>query len=286
MFSLPIGIYDDLWYPKCDRHTMEHPFFSLSKKKDVRPRFYQSPNGQVHVVVTPSILGLPTIWDKDLLIYVATLIRGAMNKGRLGPENRPIPISSHNFLTATGKGDGMQQYHGLISTLDRLKSCMVKTSIQTNSVIFTESFSLLDNYKVAACTKSGKISVLEIKVCDWLYGAIWNDKSEMLSVHKDYFKLNGGIERRLYELSRKHCGRQPFWKVNIKTLWEKSGSTATLKKFRHMLFKGQADLGTLPEYRVELLPEKDQVIFYSVNFKRPLLALMRSHLLPVDSTVY
>lgn len=276
---LPInGIYDESWHPKCDRHTMEHPFFSLSKKNNnFAPKIYTSPNGQVQLTVTPSVLGLPTIWDKDLLIYVSTLLREAMNRGDLGSVNRPILISSCNFFAATGKGDGTQQYKGLMKTLDRLKSCMIKTSIQTNSTIFTEAFNLLDYYKVAVSTKTGKVSVLEIKVSDWLYGAIWNANSEMLNVHRDYFKLHGGIERRLYELARKHCGRQSYWRVNIDTLWKKSGSTATLKKFRNMVFEGQKDLGTLPDYRVELRPESDQVIFYSIHFKKPLLAMMDAH---------
>jgi plasmid replication initiation protein len=278
--NLSLFVSDFLsWNPKGERHTMEHPFFSLSKKKkDKTPRHYESPDGKAQLTVTPTVLGLPTIWDKDLLIYTATLIREAMNKGTLGSENKAIRIDTANFMEATVKGDGTQQRKGLIDTLDRLKGCMIKTTIETGGTSYTEAFSLLDSYKIAVKTKTGKVAALEIKVCDWLYGAVWNDTQEMLSINRDYFKLVGGIERRLYELARKHCGRQPFWKVGMETLWQKSGSTAELKEFRRKIFKGQVDLGTLPDYRVQLKPELDQVWFFSKHHKEPIQAIIDTNL--------
>lgn len=269
--SLFVG---DFFYPKSDRHSMEHPFFSLAKKKDVKPRHYESPDGKNQLTVMPTGYGMPTIWDKDLLIYTATLIREAMNEGRLGLENKAIRIDTANFFEATVKGDGASQRKALLNTLQRLKGCTIETTIETNGTSYTEGFSLLDSYKVAVKTKTGKVASLDIKVCDWLYGAIWNAEQEMLSIHRDYFKLDGGIERRLYELARKHCGRQPYWKVDVETLWTKSGSQGELKKFRHSIFKGQVDLGTIPEYRVILKPEIDQVWFFSKNHKDGVLALL------------
>jgi len=255
---------------------MEHPFFSLSKRRNTQPRHYESPDGKSKVTVMPTGYGMPTIWDKDLLIYVSTLIRESMNRGDMGAENRPIRITTWNYLEATNKGDGTAQYKGVLDALRRLKGCNIETTIETNGTSHTKGFSLLNDYDIAVKTKTGKVASLEIKVCDWLYGAIWNDTQEMLSINPDYFKLDGGIERRLYELARKHCGGQPFWKVGMETLWEKSGSTAELKKFRHMVFRGQVDLGTLPDYRVELRPEDDQVVFYSKHHKAPVKALLEA----------
>src|SRR5467141_940063 len=55
------------WALKDDRHTMEHPMFSLSKKPDRKIRHYEH-NGST-VTVEPSVRGMATIWDKDILIY-------------------------------------------------------------------------------------------------------------------------------------------------------------------------------------------------------------------------
>lgn len=284
--NLSLFVADFLsWNPKGDRHTMEHPFFSLSKRRDVKPRHYESPDGKAHLTIMPTGYGLPTIWDKDLLIYASTLIREAMNRGDMGETNRAIKIDVWNYLESTVKGDGAAQYKGVLEALKRLKGCSIETTIETGGTSYTEGFSLLDSYKVAVKTKTGKVASLEIKVCDWLYGAIWNATQEMLSINRDYFKLEGGIERRLYELARKHCGSQPFWKVGMSTLWEKSGSQGTLREFRRKVFKGQVDLGTLPDYRVELLPDEDQVVFYSKHHKAPVQALLdvtRRKKKPVD----
>jgi plasmid replication initiation protein len=265
-----------IWSPKGERHTMEHPFFSLSKNKDMAIRNYESPDGKAKLMVMPSGIGIPTIWDKDLLIYAATLIREEMNQGRMGSENRPIRIDTYNFLEATVRGDGTRSYKALLDTLRRLSGCLVETTVETNGISYTEGFSLLTDYKIAAKTKTGKVASLEIKLCEWMYGALWNANQEMLSISRDYFRLEGGIERRLYELARKHCGKQPYWKPGVDVLWKKSGSKSTLKEFRRMIFKGQTDLGTLPDYRVILKPEIDQVWFFSKNYKEPVAALMEA----------
>ena len=109
-----------------------------------------------------------------------------------------------------------------------------------------------------------------------MYRSVLNAKREMLSIHRKYFELEG-IERRLYELARKHCGRQPFWKVGIETLWKKSGSQGSLKEFRRKIFKNQQDLGAIPDYRVQLKPSTDQIIFYSKYYKAPIEAMIEAN---------
>ena len=57
---------------KSDRHTMEHPFFALSIKKDIRSVEYEKDG--VKIVLSPSAkYGLPTMMDKDILLYVGSL---------------------------------------------------------------------------------------------------------------------------------------------------------------------------------------------------------------------
>src|SRR5271155_4905449 len=50
------------WALKDDRHSMEHPMFSLSKKPDRRIRHYEH-NGN-SVTIKPGADGLANIWDK------------------------------------------------------------------------------------------------------------------------------------------------------------------------------------------------------------------------------
>jgi hypothetical protein len=65
--------------PKDDMGSMEHPIFSLSTKPDKNIRRYEH-NG-VKVTVTPSVRGLATVHDKDILIYCISQLVAKMNAG-------------------------------------------------------------------------------------------------------------------------------------------------------------------------------------------------------------
>ncbi|WP_200862015.1 replication initiator protein A, partial [Pseudogulbenkiania ferrooxidans] len=72
-----------------------------------------------------------------------------------------------------------------------------------------------------------------------------------LSIDEAYFRLNKPLERRLYEIARKHVGRQSKWQISLETLWKKSGSLSPLKKFKHQLKQSIAD-DALPGYSYQL----------------------------------
>ena len=57
---------------------MEHPMFALSKKPDLKPRKYEHSGNSI--AITPSVKGLATIWDKDILIYAVSQLVGGINQ--------------------------------------------------------------------------------------------------------------------------------------------------------------------------------------------------------------
>src|SRR5215217_2885680 len=64
------------------RETMERPFFSLSKRKRLRPIEYSSPDGTVWVKVEGhQSYGMATIWDADILIWAASTIIDLKERG-------------------------------------------------------------------------------------------------------------------------------------------------------------------------------------------------------------
>ena len=60
---------------------------------------------------------------------------------------------------------------------------------------------------------------VEVTLNEWLYNAIV--AREVLTRNRDYFRLDGGLERRLYELARKHCGNQAKWLIGLELLHKK-----------------------------------------------------------------
>ena len=51
---------------------MEHPFYSLSKKPETKIRRYEHNGSWLEII--PSVKGLATIYDKDILIYCISQI--------------------------------------------------------------------------------------------------------------------------------------------------------------------------------------------------------------------
>jgi plasmid replication initiation protein len=245
------------WALKDDRHSMEHPFFSLSKKPDRNIRRYEH-NG-VSVTVTPSVLGIATIWDKDILLYCISVITEGLNQGRVDIA-RTIRIKAYDFLVTTNRHTGGRDYDLLAAALERLKGTSIKTDIETNGKRHRANFGLVDNWQIVERSgPGGRMAAVEITLNEWLYNAIV--AREVLTLDREYFRLDGGLERRMYEIARKHCGHQPHWSVGLELLLKKSGSTAARWKFREMLKKVAAS-NELPSYTIQYEAEADRVTFY------------------------
>lgn len=68
---------------------------------------------------------------------------------------------------------------------------------------------------------------VDVILPDWLYRSV--KQMHVLTPSPDYFRLRKTLDRRIYELVCKHCGKQPKWEIDLKNLHEKSGSSANLR---------------------------------------------------------
>jgi hypothetical protein len=85
---------------KDDRALMEFPFFSLQKAPRKRPLVYD--DGKIKIEIRPGDRGIATIWDKDVLIYLASIINDRIERGL--PVERCIRFNAYNLLKVTGRG--------------------------------------------------------------------------------------------------------------------------------------------------------------------------------------
>ena len=238
-------IFDHLPF-KDDIATMEHPIFSLSKKPDLRKLEYQNDN--ISVVVAPSTYGLPTIFDKDVLLYCASLLMEQINRGKLPP--RTLRISSHDLLIATNRPTNGKGYTLLKNALDRLRGVSIKTNIKTNKREVTSAFGLIESYEIIESSRvKDRMVRLELTLSEWFYNSIVG--KEVLTINRNYFRLSKALERRLYEIARKHCGQNSSWTIGIEKLKQKTGSTSSLPKFRYFLKEIERN-DHLPDYHVRL----------------------------------
>ncbi|WP_153558141.1 replication initiator protein A [Roseimaritima sediminicola] len=234
---------------------MEHPFYSLSKKPERDVREYR--HGDQWIRIVPSALGQATIYDKDILIYAISQLMGKQVRGE--PIGRRVRLNSHDFLRFTNRGTGGKDYTALVDALSRLNGTMIQTNIVTGDEEQFDSFSLIS----AAATRrkhglDGRLLWVELELSEWLFNAI--RQQEVLTLHRDYFRLRKPLERRIYELARKHCGRQRSWKCSIILLQKKSGAKSDAKRFRQLI-RGIVATDHLPDYRLSYDWESDSVTF-------------------------
>ena len=234
---------------------MEHPFYSLSKKPETAVRRYEH-NGN-WLEITPSVKGLATIYDKDILIYCISQLMERLKRNE--PVGQRVRINSRDLLRFTNRGTAGKDYDALCEALDRLEGTRIKTNILAGGEEERHSFGLIDASSVRRKHGlDGRLMWVEVKLSDWVFNAIRSQ--EVLTLHRDYFRLRKPLERRIYEIARKHCGRQPDWTISLELLLKKCGSQSPIKRFRQML-KHVAEHDHLPDYHVSYDEEVDQVSF-------------------------
>lgn len=228
---------------KDDIASMEHPVFSLSKTPDHRMLVYERDG--IIVRIKPSYTGLATIFDKDILLYLAGALMNAKNNS--SPISKIIRFTTYDYIVSTNKALGGVQYRQLQEGLERLNGTLIQTNIKTNGKEITKEFGLIESWEIIK--EDGKSTSIEVTLSDWFYNSILGDA--VLTIDKDYFRLRKPTERRLYELARKHCGNQVVWKIKLENLKEKLGVTSQMKLFRFNI-KKIAETNHLPEYNIHI----------------------------------
>ena len=246
---------------------MEHPFYSLSKKPETTVKRYR--NGDHWLEITPSIKGLATIYDKDILIYCISQIMAKLKRGEVVSPR--VRINSHELLIFTNRGTSGREYMSLMDALDRLEGTRIRTNIITGDEEQIDGFGLIDASSIRRKHgMDGRLLWCEVKLSDWVFNAIRNE--EVLTLHRDYFRLRKPIERRVYELARKHCGQQKLWRISLAKLLLKTGSQSPEKRFRQMI-RVLVQHGYLPDYHVDYEEETDMVVFTNRGTMSPALPL-------------
>ena len=240
--------------PKDDTASMEHPMFSLATKPDMRHLLYKS--GENSLEIIPSSLGLPSIKDKDILIFCISQLMHRKNRGE--EIGKRVRFSARELMMATNRNTDGREYKRVEKAFQRLQGTQFKTSIRTGSKKEVRIFSLIDEGGYVMREEGEwRLDYCEVVLSDWFMRAI--EANEVVSISEDYFRLRRPLERRIYEIARKHCGSQKRWHIKLANLQDKTGSNAPLKKFRlniRQIIEGDH----LPFYTLELTSD-DLVIF-------------------------
>ena len=242
---------------------MEHPIFSLSTKPDMKPRRYE--RGENWIEISPSRYGMATVHDRDVLIYCISQCMAALNEGN--QVARKMRFKAHDLLIATNRQSSGRGYELLRDALRRLQGTQIETNIRQGGREYFKVFGLIEAAEIVKETRDGRMLDVEITLSDWVFDAIENN--HVLTLSRQYFFLRKPLERRLYELARKHCGAQPKWTISLELLRDKCGSSSTPKEFRRLvgrIIEDDANHGHMPDYAFAI--EGDLL---AVRPKRPVL---------------
>ena len=250
---------------------LEHPFFGLSTRPRKGMIRYEDGRGN-WLELRPDIeYGLPTIFDQDLVIYAASAIMAERAAGR--EISRRLKFRTADLIEFSNRQFGGRQYMQIEQALYRLTATRLRTNIVGGQFEQTSIFGMMDRATIIRKRDLGPddpaaLLGCEIVLSDWMVEAIQSNR--LLTLHPHYFRLRRPFDRRIYQIARKHCGRQPLWEIALAQLCAKSGSTSPLRRFRQQ-FKdfcarweqngGEPAIGPFLDYDPSYDAERDMAVF-------------------------
>ena len=233
------------------REMMERPFFSLAKRKRIKPIDYTSPNGKlwVHVSANPDY-GMATIWDADILIYCASQLADLARRGT-NDVPRKVNVMPYDLLRAIGRPTTGRSYELLGQALDRLVATTIKTNIRSENRK-EATFSWLDGWTQLIDERTERPRGMTLELSNWFWEGVLM-KGGILSIDRAYFSIPGGRERWLYRVSRKHAGGagEEGFAISLPVLFEKSGAEGQYRRFKFEILK-LAEKNALPGYTLSI----------------------------------
>jgi plasmid replication initiation protein len=236
-----------------ERTVAEFPFFALKKARQLEPMTFQAEG--VTIELSSGKHGIATIYDKEILLYVASIMTDLLDRG--GVVARTIRFTAHDLFRITGSNASKRSYTYLIEALRRLRNTIVETNIATGGEIQEDNFSWLDHFRVMYAEDARgekRVKYIEVTVCDWFYRAVLRDR-RLAAYDLDYFTLTP-IQRRLYELAMFHCEPGHSFELGLEEVAQRMGcGAARLRNARAEITK-VAEQDSLPGYTLSLHSEK------------------------------
>lgn len=233
-----------------ERSLMAFPFFALAKNAWMKPLRYE--HAQVSIDVRPSAKGVATIYDKEIVLYVASLMASKIAAGEEAGQD--FVFTAHDLFSVTGSNHSARSYARLSEALERLQGTQIRTNIEAGGEGEEGFFSWLSEARLHySRTRSGerRLKAVKVRLCDWLHRAILRDR-QVLNYAAAYFQL-GPIERRIYEVARATAedGRLD---IDLATFRLQIGYQNPLANFRSAI-KAIAQADAIPDYHVALVED-------------------------------
>ena len=239
-----------------ERSLMAFPFFALAKNAWMKPLSYSTPT--VSIEVRPSARGVATIYDKEIVLYIASLMAAKMEAGMAISQD--FTFTAHDLFSVTGANHSARSYSRLADALERLQGTQIRTNIEAGGEGEEGFFSWLSEARLQyARTANGekRLKSVRVRLCDWLFRAILRD-GQVLDYASTYFQL-GPIERRIYEVARSSCADGEPLDIDLSLLKLQIGFQNPLSNFRIAMRQITA-ANAIPDYDIQMIEDASAVV--------------------------
>ncbi len=237
---------------KSEKSIMDFPFFDLSRHgKRREPITYD--DGRIFVEVRAGASGMATIYDKDLLLYAASLMWEKLESGET--PGREFTFAAHDFMRVAGRDTSSRSYDNISKMVARLQGTQIRTNIEAGGVGEDGFFSWLESARIVYRRNAAGRKVMQamrITICEWLHRALLSERG--LTYHPRYFELPP-LQRRIYDIARSYCAESRLWACDLERFRLKVGYAGVLKRFRWELAR-IAEGSRVPEYRLDLISDR------------------------------
>jgi len=240
---------------KDDLRSMSEPLYSLTKKPNTRPLTFHTPTEKV--TINPGVHGLPTIYDKDIVIYCMSQLAALKRRG--GHASADVKFTLHEIMVATNRDASARGYNALKMALKRLNGTRFVVESKEDSHPRIYAFNILEWFRIVEAS-NGRMVWVEATLSKFVVEAA--EQSRILTLHRDYFRIPSPIARRIYEIARRHCGDNHQWTFRLITLKELVATKQPLRNFR-LLIGRMAKENNLPDYTLTF--KDDKLTFHKRN---------------------
>ena len=248
---------------KDSQAQLQYPLFALDKHARGAEVYRYEDGAGNWLEVKSNADGMPTIFDKDILIYGISLLVQDLDDNR--EINQPtIRFYTANILEFLQKRKGGPNYQRIDKALRRLAGTTLETNIRAGDSETAEIFHIIDRATIKRKydEADGRLQYCEFTLSEWLWRAV--KARDVLTLHRDYFLLPTALSRRIYEIARKFCGYKSHWTIGLALLREKAGAKSVLSSFRQQMHR-LARTADLLDYDIEFSRSRatgeEQVIF-------------------------
>lgn len=213
---------------KADLLSLSEPIFQIGKHRSLEVKTYKMSN-KTKLDIIPSVeYGTFLSSDKVTLIYILSKMNAIYKKENVIPTTMSFTLN--DFFLETGctkeeiKNKSGRNRDSVRESFERLASTKLRFITITDKKEKTTERKIISFVnEILSEEKHWRYVKITIDIPEWIQDKFKGIKYDLLTLDSNYFSIKDNCLSRLYEISRRYCGKQEYFKIRYKNLLKKIG---------------------------------------------------------------